>query len=66
MKANHLEVTKNNLAHFDETLNTLLSKAQDADVTELAAKLLMNETALEASYAMAAKIGDSSILNYIK
>jgi len=66
MKANHLDVAKKNLAHFDETLNSLLSEAQDADVTELAAKLLMSETALKASYAMAAKIGDSSILNYIK
>lgn len=66
MKANHLDVAKKNLAHFDETLNTLISKAQDADMTELAAKLLMSETALKASYAMAAKIGESSILNYLK
>ena len=65
MKANHLEVVKNNLAHFDKTLNALLSEAQDADVTELAAKLLMSETALKASYSMAAKIGESSILDYL-
>jgi len=65
MKSNHLDVAKNNLAHFDETLNSLMSQAQDADVTELAAKLLMSETALKASYAMAAKIGESSILNYL-
>jgi flagellar hook-associated protein 3 FlgL len=65
MKANHLEVAKNNLAHFDKTLNALLSEAQDADVTELAAKLLMNQTALKASYSMAAKIGESSILDYL-
>ncbi|MHB8910067.1 MAG: flagellin N-terminal helical domain-containing protein [Syntrophales bacterium] len=66
MKANHLDVAKKNLTHFDATLNDLLSKAQDADMTELAAKLLMSETALKASYAMAAKIGESSILNYLK
>lgn len=65
MKANHLDVAKNNLTHFDETLNSLLSEAQDADVTELAAKMLISETALKASYAMAAKIGESSILNYL-
>ena len=65
MKVNHLDVDKKNLAHFDETLNSLLSKAQDADITVLATKLLMNETSLKASYAMAAKIGDSSILNYL-
>jgi flagellar hook-associated protein 3 FlgL len=66
MKANHLDVAKKNLAHFDKTLSDLLSEAQDADITELAAKLLMSETALKASYAMAAKIGESSILNYLK
>ena len=65
MKVNHLDVDKKNLSHFDETLNSLLSKAQDADITELATKLLMNETSLKASYAMAAKIGESSILNYL-
>lgn len=65
MKANHLDVAKKILAHFDETLNSLLSKAQDADITELAAKLLMNEISLKASYAMAGKIGESSILNYL-
>jgi flagellar hook-associated protein 3 FlgL len=65
-KANHLDLAKKNLAHFDATLTSLLSEAQDADVTELAAKLLMNETALKASYAIAAKIGESSILNYLK
>ncbi len=66
MKANHLDVAKKNLAHFDKTLSNLLSEAQDADITELAAKLLLSETALKASYAMAAKIGESSILNYMK
>ena len=65
MKANHLDVAKNNLTHFDETLTSLLSEAQDADVTELAAKLLINQTALNASYAMAAQIGESSILDYL-
>lgn len=66
MKANHLELVKKNLVQFDETLNILLSKAQDADTTELAAKLLMSETALKASYAIAGKIGENTILNYLK
>ena len=65
MKANHLDVTKNNLGHFDETLNLLLSDAQDANIAELAVKLKMSDTILQASYAMAAKIGESSILNYL-
>jgi flagellar hook-associated protein 3 FlgL len=65
MKANHLDVAKNNLGHFDETLNLLLSDAQDANIAELAVKLKMSETTLQASYAMAAKIGESSILDYL-
>jgi flagellin-like hook-associated protein FlgL len=66
MNANHLEVVRNNLAHFDETLTMLLSDAQDADITELAARLLISETALKASYSMAGKIGELSILNYLE
>jgi flagellar hook-associated protein 3 FlgL len=66
MKANHLDVVKNNLLHFDKTLNFLLTNTQDADLTELAAKLLMNETALKASYAMAGKIGEITILDYLR
>jgi flagellin-like hook-associated protein FlgL len=66
MKANHLEVVKNNLVQFDETLNFLNSEAQDADITELAVKLLMSETALKTTYAMAARIGEATILNYLK
>jgi flagellar hook-associated protein 3 len=65
MKSNHLDVVRKNLVHFDDTLNTLLSEAQDADVTELAAKLLMHETTLKASYAMAAKIGEITIMDYL-
>jgi flagellar hook-associated protein 3 FlgL len=66
MKANHLDMLQKNLVNFNETLNFLLSEAQDADVTELAAKLLLNETTLKASYAMVGKIGEFSILNYLK
>ena len=66
MKANHLEVVKNNLVQFDETLNFLHSEAQEADITELGVKLLMSETALKTTYAMAAKIGEATILNYLK
>jgi flagellar hook-associated protein 3 FlgL len=66
MKASHLEVVKNNLVQFDETLNFLHSEAQAADITELGVKLLMSETALKTTYAMAARIGEATILNYLK
>ena len=66
MKANHLEVVTNNLVQFNETLSFLQSEAQDADITELGVKLLMSETALKTTYAMAARIGEATILNYLK
>jgi flagellar hook-associated protein 3 FlgL len=66
MKASHIEVVKNNLVQFDETLNFLHSEAQAADITELGVKLLMSETALKTTYAMAARIGEATILNYLK
>jgi flagellar hook-associated protein 3 FlgL len=65
-KASHIEVARNNVSQLDERLASLLSAAQDADLSELATKLSMKELALKASYAMAAKIGDTTILNFIK
>jgi flagellar hook-associated protein 3 FlgL len=65
-KANHIEMAKSNLDTLDEKLTSLLSEAQDADLAELATKLSMKEIALQASYAMAAKISDISILKFLK
>jgi flagellar hook-associated protein 3 FlgL len=64
-KANHLEMAKNSLTHLDEKLTSLLSAAQDADLAELATRLSMQEIALQASYAMAAKISDTTILKFL-
>jgi len=65
-KANHLEVVKNSLADFDAKLNDLLSVAQDADLADLVTRLSMKEIALQASYSMAAKIRETTILNFLK
>lgn len=65
-KAGHIDVVKNNVTNFDESLSSLLSEAQDADIAELGAKMSVQQLALEMSYAMAAKIGETSILNYLK
>jgi len=64
-KANHLEVVKNSLADFDKNLNDLLSVVQDADLADLVTRLSMKEIALKASYAMASKIGNNTILDFI-
>ena len=65
-KANHIEVVTNSLADFDKNLNDLLSVVQDADLADLSTRLSMKELALKASYAMAAKIGNTTILDFIK
>jgi flagellar hook-associated protein 3 FlgL len=65
-KANSIEVAKNNLDEVDMQLDSLLSQTQDADLADLATKLSMKEIALQASYAIASKIGNTSILDFLK
>ena len=64
--ANHIEMAKNNLDNLDEKLTSLLSGAQDADLTDYATQLSMKELALQASYSLAARISSMTILNFLK
>jgi flagellar hook-associated protein 3 FlgL len=64
-KANRIEIAKSNMDELEQRLTTSLSNTEDADVAELATLFAMKEVALKASYAMAAKIGDNTILDYI-
>jgi flagellar hook-associated protein 3 FlgL len=65
-KANNLEVAKNNLEEVDMQLDSLLSQTQDADLAELATKLSMKEIALQASYNIASRVGNTTILDFLK
>ena len=65
-KANYIEVAKNNLEEVDMQLNSLLSQTQDADLADLSTKLAMKEIALQASYAIASKIGNTTILDILE
>lgn len=65
-KANYLEVAKNNLEEVDMQLESLLSQTQDADLADLSTKLAMKEIALQASYAIASKIGKTTILDILE
>jgi len=62
----HLDVVKSNITAFDESLSSLLSEAQDANITELAMKMSLKEIALNTSYAIAAKLSNTSILNFLQ
>jgi flagellar hook-associated protein 3 FlgL len=65
-KTAHLDIVKNNITAFDESLSSLLSEAQDANVTELAMKMSMKEISLKTSYAIAAKLESTSILDFLR
>lgn len=65
-KASHLEMAKNSLYSLDEKLTSLLSEAQDANLADFVTRLSMKETALQASYALAAKIGEMTILRFLR
>ena len=65
-KANNIEVAKNNLEEVDMQLDSLLSQTQDADLAELATKLSMKEIALQASYNIASRVGNTTILDFLK
>jgi flagellar hook-associated protein 3 FlgL len=64
-KANHIEIAKTSLETLNEKLTSLSSMAQDADLADLATRLSMKEVALQASYVLATKISDISILKFL-
>lgn len=65
-KASQIEMVKNSLDNLDEKLTSLLSEAQDADLADFATRLSMKEIALQVSYAMAAKLNDTTILKFLR
>jgi flagellin-like hook-associated protein FlgL len=65
-KTAHLKMVKNNITTFDQSLSLLLAEVQDANVTELAMKMSMKEISLKTSYAIAAKIDSTSILDFLR
>ncbi len=65
-RMNRLEIAENNLEDLDYKLTELISNTEDVDVAELVTKFAMKEIVLNASYSMASKIGNSTILNFLK
>lgn len=65
-RMNRLEMAENNMADLDFNLTKLISNTEDVDITEIATELAMKEIVLKASYAMASKIGNLTILNFLK
>ena len=63
---NRLDLAKGNLQALSQQLTDLSSKTADVDIAALSTKLAMQQLALQASYTVAAKMGDNTILNFIK
>ena len=65
-RMNRLEIAKNNLTDLGFNLTKLLSDTEDADMSEIITMFAMKETALKASYATASKIGNLTILDFLR
>ncbi|MCD6199317.1 MAG: flagellar hook-associated protein FlgL [Deltaproteobacteria bacterium] len=65
-RMNRLEIAENNMADLDFNLTKLISNTEDVDISEIATELAMKEIVLKASYAMASKIGNLTILDFLK
>jgi flagellar hook-associated protein 3 FlgL len=65
-RMNRLEVAQNTLVDLDLNLTEMISNIEDVDFTELITQLTMKETALKASYSMASKIGNLTILDFLR
>ena len=66
LKLNRLEAAQSTLADLDLNLTEMISNTQDADLTDLITQLTMKETALAASYAVASKIGNLTLLDFLR
>ena len=65
-RMNRLEIAKNNMADMEMDLAGLISEVEDADVSEIITRFAMKEIALKASYTAASKIGNLTILDFLR
>jgi flagellin-like hook-associated protein FlgL len=60
-----LNISKENYQVLDNKISGLLSETEDVDLERVIVEFKMQETALQASYAMSVQIGKMSILDYL-
>jgi len=60
-----LNISKENYQVLDNKISGLLSETEDVDLEQIIVEFKMQETALQASYAMSVQIGKLSILDYL-
>jgi flagellin-like hook-associated protein FlgL len=54
------------MADMEMDLTGLISNVEDADISEIITKLAMKEIVLRASYSVASKIGNLTILDFLR
>ena len=64
-KMNSLELASSNHDSLDLQLTNMLADIENADLTELITEFQMKQIAMQASYSMASKIGEMTIMDYI-
>jgi flagellar hook-associated protein 3 FlgL len=65
-KQNRLEMAKNSLTRLDQRVTDIITNTENVNVTEIAMLLSMKEIALQSTYALSSKLGDNSILNFLR
>lgn len=65
-RINRLEIAESNLADLDFKLTELISNTEDVDVAELITKFSMQEIVLKAAWTMASRIGNITILDFLR
>jgi len=64
VRANRLEIARNNLKDLETSLAQRISDLEDADIAELSVKFSAKEAALQSSYLVATRLQNASILNF--
>ncbi|MBW2646920.1 MAG: flagellar biosynthesis protein FlgL, partial [Deltaproteobacteria bacterium] len=59
-------IAKSNMADMEMDLAGLISKVEDADVSEIITKFAMKEVVLKASYSVASRIGNLTIIDFLR
>ncbi|PKN10768.1 MAG: hypothetical protein CVU72_00100 [Deltaproteobacteria bacterium HGW-Deltaproteobacteria-7] len=64
-KRSSLELASSNHKSLDLQITNRLADVENADLTELITEFQMKQIAMQASYSMASKIGEMTIMNYL-
>jgi flagellar hook-associated protein 3 FlgL len=65
-KQMRLDMAKSSLSSLDQNVTNMVADTENADVSQISMLLSMKKIALDSTYALAAKLGDNSILNFLQ